>query len=605
MSVSFQKHYTAGGIAVGGILCFFCLFCLFFVFSCTDKKVEPFIDEENPPADTVTLPAPKNLIVDSLRIVHIDTTLKPLPSSPTFILKGHLFTKPSGTVDSMQIDTILGCLRIRWDGVNHAEKYQVSLIDDGGNTRQDTTAALRMIVTNIVVGKTYAVQVQARRPKKLGIAATTGGLRLFLPAPPSSISAVYSGVMNCAVSWQKNNQDFVTKYYVYLRDSVEMVVDSVIVDSSVSQVNFTVRPETVYKINIFSRSEIGMSGRCSLYVYDKSSSLGLKLPYVFVSTSTTPQFSVDPIVDTLVGIKGGAMVMGCIWPDTASSGVVKKALPYHEVMLSSFQTMKTEVTVGQFCQFLTQMRDSIHVAHDTVMSGDTVTFYSWGDDTLLLYIKSQDSLFHLSKKDSLFLPDSGFGNYPVTAVTWQAAVRFCNWLTVNSGQTAELCYAKNSSGQWIYNQQKKGFRLPSEAEFEYMQSFAFILGDSKRKYTWGYLDDQTKYGRTLSSVKRYTAFDGIYGLTGNCVEWCTDISDSLTTYTGGFSSYYTECYRNGIVKNPFGPSVGSNHVLRGGSFRSTGLPNTSWYRHSRSTGFGGNNLIYTDSDCGFRVVRSR
>ncbi len=95
-----------------------------------------------------------------------------------------------------------------------------------------------------------------------------------------------------------------------------------------------------------------------------------------------------------------------------------------------------------------------------------------------------------------------------------------------------------------------GFRLPTEAEWEYAcragttGGYAGVLGDL------GWYDGNS--GSTPHPVgeKRANAW-GIYDMHGNVWEWCED---------------WRGDYPSGSVTDPTGPSTGSNRVCRGGSW---------------------------------------
>lgn len=101
------------------------------------------------------------------------------------------------------------------------------------------------------------------------------------------------------------------------------------------------------------------------------------------------------------------------------------------------------------------------------------------------------------------------------------------------------------------------FSLPTEAQWEY----AARGGKMSHHYIFsGHAWDATEVGWTsfdeLTSAhevggKRYNEL-GIYDMTGNVIEWCSD---------------YFDLYPTEKVVNPQGPSKGSNRVLRGGDFR--------------------------------------
>ncbi len=100
---------------------------------------------------------------------------------------------------------------------------------------------------------------------------------------------------------------------------------------------------------------------------------------------------------------------------------------------------------------------------------------------------------------------------------------------------------------------KKGYRLPTEAEWEYAcrtgTTTVYYWGDEMDgNYCW-YCDNSGEQIRS-SGQKKPNAW-GLYDMSGNVWEWCSDCY-------GDYSSDY--------VKNPAGPATGSYRVFRGGSF---------------------------------------
>lgn len=199
--------------------------------------------------------------------------------------------------------------------------------------------------------------------------------------------------------------------------------------------------------------------------------------------------------------------------------------------------------------------------------------------------------FYYIKSDS-FSVISGKEDFPITGVHWVGATAFCNWLTTETGYTS--CYKDKEN--WSFDSTGTGYRLPTEAEFEYVQSLAYLNIDSrgtKQRYPWGATHDQLRYGSSLmglGATNRFTYF-GINDMTGNVKEWCHDFSDNASTT----SPYYNTCLNYGIVFDPTGPATGSTHIIRGGSYQLGAKENVSSWRYVGAV---------TDfSDIGFRIVR--
>lgn len=114
---------------------------------------------------------------------------------------------------------------------------------------------------------------------------------------------------------------------------------------------------------------------------------------------------------------------------------------------------------------------------------------------------------------------------PVTDISWKDAIRFCNLLSQASG--LEPCYSvgEDPDGQdVICDWEAGGYRLPSEAEWEY----ACRAGTSGVRY--GELDEIAWYagnsGGTVHDVATKTPNAwGLHDMIGNVWEWCWDVYD--------------------------------------------------------------------------------
>ena len=115
-------------------------------------------------------------------------------------------------------------------------------------------------------------------------------------------------------------------------------------------------------------------------------------------------------------------------------------------------------------------------------------------------------------------------HYPVENISWLEAVDFCNQLSLLL-QLTPYYIRDQQSGDISVNQSANGFRLPSEAEWQY----ACQAGEPKIRY--GDLDQIAWYktnslNRTHEVGQKIPNAWGLYDMLGNVWEWCSDIYDA-------------------------------------------------------------------------------
>lgn len=131
--------------------------------------------------------------------------------------------------------------------------------------------------------------------------------------------------------------------------------------------------------------------------------------------------------------------------------------------------------------------------------------------------------------EELYLP-----NFPISYISWNDCQEFVRRLDSITGMP---------------------FRLPTEAEWEFAarggnrsKGFRFAGGNIVENVSWGLSNAGF---RTHEVGKKQPNEVGLYDMTGNVSEWCSD--------------WYAP-YHFGTVPNPQGPTTGKEKIIRGSSY---------------------------------------
>jgi len=168
-------------------------------------------------------------------------------------------------------------------------------------------------------------------------------------------------------------------------------------------------------------------------------------------------------------------------------------------------------------------------------------------------------------------------NLPVEQVSWLDVIEYCNRRSVKEGLTPAYSGSGNSiSCNWSAN----GYRLPTEAEWEYAAKggnkdpmvYEYSGSNSLDTVAW---HSGNSGSRTQPVGTKAANSLGIHDMSGNVWEWCWD----------WYGTY------------PSGASSGSNRVNRGG-----GWSNSAAYARSAFRGY--DTPTVRGSNIGFRLVRN-
>ena len=217
-----------------------------------------------------------------------------------------------------------------------------------------------------------------------------------------------------------------------------------------------------------------------------------------------------PAPSGMVSIVGGTFQMG-------STVAFSNEVPEHSVTVSAFYMDTTEVTQANY--------NSLMGVNPSYSTGDSLR--------------------------------------PVEQVTWFDAVLYCNARSKRDGKDTVYSYTSitgtpgngctDLSGLTI-TMTKNGYRLPTEAEWEYA-----CRAGTTTDYYWGadtignYAWYSSNSGSTTQPVAGNLANGfGLYDMSGNVWEWCNDW-------------YSVSYYSVSPSTDPTGPTSGSSRVERGGS----------------------------------------
>jgi formylglycine-generating enzyme required for sulfatase activity len=291
----------------------------------------------------------------------------------------------------------------------------------------------------------------------------------------------------------------------------------------------------------------------------------------------------------MVPIPGGTFLMGDMRGDSTSDelaalfpdGIIPPGAPVetpvHSVTLSPFWIGRYKVTNAQLVEMLNWALEEERIVADEGSAHNTAG--------VVYRLLRTDSRYGdpISYLNGSYTVRPGREDHPASNITWYGAAYYCNLRSEREGLTPAYDLTQE---QWPCDARGAGYRLPTEAEYE----FVARNGRPDSRFPWGDTIDHTRSNYRANST--FPSYDvsgytngrqhpaavggpfphttpvtyfppsekyGLFELCGNVPHWCQDW-------------YSEDYYADSAPLDPTGPATGEHKALRGGQASANAFP---------------------------------
>jgi formylglycine-generating enzyme required for sulfatase activity len=257
-------------------------------------------------------------------------------------------------------------------------------------------------------------------------------------------------------------------------------------------------------------------------------------PSATPTPTLSPGFAPEPHLTTIIPVGETAVfLMGSTDEELEAQSYLGKDSDYytddeqpaHAVRLTVPYAIGTyEITNYQYCDVMNWAVANGYAQIDGEFLADsTGTFVFLNLNPKTGGFRSQ---LGIRVREGLLEPVEKSGDHPVNAVTWYGAAAYANFLSQKNGLNPAY-----DPATWEWNDGADGYRLPTEAEWEYaargterfVYAWGDTMGDQYNRYgdthPVGYFDGTEKKGKLTGDNSSPL---GVFDMTGNVWEWCWD-----------------------------------------------------------------------------------